>query len=574
MSVTPEFHLYLPQMRLGIDAMVEKAQAAEAAGFTGMAGMDHLAPPMALEHAMYEAITSSRVAAGPHRAAGPGAARALRRVPTPRGARTRGRDPRPRFRRPLRARDRVGFGDRGIHHVRGHAHRSARDRVQRLAETLDILRALWSGEAFDYDGQFFHMEAARQVPVPIGRIPVVIGGTGKRTMELVAKHADWWNVPIHQLDRLDEMRASAGNARVSVQQMFAFVPEGVDRAEIEEPARRRFGYHSLIVGGRDELVDHFSAMRDRGVERFYVWFADFAPPSTLEAFGAEVVRRVRLTSRAGSVRPVGQQRVGAAVVVADEAAVAERHRRPLRLHRVADRRQPGHVGQRGVAVEVESPAQADAACPPQHHRGLGLVGGEGGVGPPREPAGRFGVGARGDDPGAAHRPPQHDGAVTGQHHRVLLALEQAVGDLGVVLPPRRSAGTRTRVACAMARPARSSWCVQCWCDSVHWVTARQRSDSGMPASARNGSAAALHVAQGARTEDARDREHACVVVAHGDGEVVDVVLEATLDHARCGRDDPNPAAVAAVGEEGGCVGLAQGTESTRPHRVDSPEVRP
>jgi hypothetical protein len=85
------------------------------------------------------------------------------------------------------------------------------------------------------------------------------------------------------------MRASAGNARVSVQQMFAFVPEGVDRAEIEEPARRRFGYHNLVVGGRDEMVDHFSAMRERGAERFYVWFADFATPTTLEAFGAEVI---------------------------------------------------------------------------------------------------------------------------------------------------------------------------------------------------------------------------------------------------------------------------------------------
>ena len=86
------------------------------------------------------------------------------------------------------------------------------------------------------------------------------------------------------------MRGAAGNARVSVQQMFAFVPAGSDRASVEEPARRRFGLHgNLVVGGRDEMVDHFSAMRERGVERFYVWFADFAPPSTLEAFGAEVI---------------------------------------------------------------------------------------------------------------------------------------------------------------------------------------------------------------------------------------------------------------------------------------------
>jgi alkanesulfonate monooxygenase SsuD/methylene tetrahydromethanopterin reductase-like flavin-dependent oxidoreductase (luciferase family) len=288
MSATPEFHLYLPQMRLTIDAMVEKAQAAEAAGFVGMAGMDHMAPPMALEHTMYEAITSAAWLL----------ARTERLVQGQLVLCDAFRHPAVLARECVTldhasgGRFELGIGWGSVIEeftTFGVTPTAARERVQRLAETLDILRALWSGEAFDYDGQFFRMEAARQVPVPIGNIPVVIGGTGKRTMELVARHADWWNVPIHQLDRLDEMRASAGNARVSVQQMFAFVPEGVDRAEIEEPARRRFGYHSLVVGGRDELVDHFSAMRERGVERFYVWFADFAPTSTLEAFGAEVV---------------------------------------------------------------------------------------------------------------------------------------------------------------------------------------------------------------------------------------------------------------------------------------------
>lgn len=288
MSATPEFHLYLPQMRLTMEAMVEKAQAAEAAGFVGMAGMDHLAPPMALEHTMYEAITSAAWLL----------ARTERLVQGQLVLCDAFRHPAVLAREAVTldhasgGRFELGIGWGSVIEeftTFGVTPTAARDRVQRLAETLDILRALWSGEEFDHDGQFFRMEAARQVPVPIGTIPVVIGGTGKRTMELVAKHADWWNVPIHQLDRLDEMRASAGNARVSVQQMFAFVPEGVDRAEIEEPARRRFGYHSLIVGGRDELVDHFSAMQERGVERFYVWFADFAPPSTLEAFGAEVV---------------------------------------------------------------------------------------------------------------------------------------------------------------------------------------------------------------------------------------------------------------------------------------------
>jgi alkanesulfonate monooxygenase SsuD/methylene tetrahydromethanopterin reductase-like flavin-dependent oxidoreductase (luciferase family) len=287
-SGTPEFHLYLPQMRLTIDAMVEKARAAEAAGFVGMAGMDHLAPPLAEQHDMYEALTTNAWLL----------ARTERLVQGQLVLCDAFRHPAVLAREAVTldhasgGRFELGIGWGSVVEeftTYGVSPIAARERVQRLTETLDILRGLWSGAPFDYDGEYFRLEGARQAPVPRGNIPIVIGGTGKRTMGLVAAHADWWNVPIHQLDRLDEMRASAGDARVSVQQMFAFVPQGVNRAEIEEPARRRFRHQSLVVGGRDELVDHFSAMRERGVERFYVWFADFAPPETLEAFGAEVI---------------------------------------------------------------------------------------------------------------------------------------------------------------------------------------------------------------------------------------------------------------------------------------------
>src|ERR1700748_1097112 len=41
------------------DRLVSAAQAAEAAGFTGIAGMDHLAPPAAKQQPMYEAMVTS-----------------------------------------------------------------------------------------------------------------------------------------------------------------------------------------------------------------------------------------------------------------------------------------------------------------------------------------------------------------------------------------------------------------------------------------------------------------------------------------------------------------------------------
>jgi hypothetical protein len=130
---------------------------------------------------------------------------------------------------------------------------------------------------------------AQQRPVPTRAIPITIGGTGTRTLGLVRDYADWWNVPLHQLDQLDGKRTAAGAARVSVQQMVAVVSSESERAEVTETAVRRFGGMQPVIGTLDELSAHFAHLMERGVERFYVWFADFAPPSTLHHFG-ELIR--------------------------------------------------------------------------------------------------------------------------------------------------------------------------------------------------------------------------------------------------------------------------------------------
>jgi len=178
------------------------------------------------------------------------------------------------------------------------------ERVARLGESLEVVRALWTGEPVTYEGRFFRLREARQRPVPTRPIPIVVGGAGDRTMALVRAHATWWNVPIHQLDRLDGGRERAGAARVSVQAMVALVPDEAQREQVTATVRRRFGATGMggmvAVGTVPELAAHFAALRDRGVERVYTWFADFAPPDTLARF-AEVIAAVR--DRSGVPQP-------------------------------------------------------------------------------------------------------------------------------------------------------------------------------------------------------------------------------------------------------------------------------
>jgi len=158
-----------------------------------------------------------------------------------------------------------------------------RARVTQLARNLDLMNQYW-GRGDD--------PAAGQSPLPTHHIPLLLGGAGPRMMELVRRHADWWNVPVTHLDKLAELAPKAGNARVSIQQMVGFIRTDSDPKKVREVSAARFGHlgSGLLCGDADELSGHFMQLSGQGVARFYVWFADFAAPESLREFGETVIK--------------------------------------------------------------------------------------------------------------------------------------------------------------------------------------------------------------------------------------------------------------------------------------------
>lgn len=283
------FFLFLPQMRMTHEAITARALAAETAGFEGIAFMDHMAPPLAFDQPMWDAITT--------------ASWVLAKTTTLQAGHLVLCDS---FRHPaVLAREAlsldhasggrfelgIGWGSVPTEFpIFGLGSNKPRDRVRRLAESLDIIKALWSGEVVDFQGEFFTLEAAQISPKPTRRIPITIGGVGPKTLEQVRKHADWWNVPIHEVHRIEERRDQAGDARVSIQTMIALVPTESEREQVTATVTKRFGAMGMrpTIGTANELADHFHGLRSNGVERFYCWFADFAPPETIAGF-AQVI---------------------------------------------------------------------------------------------------------------------------------------------------------------------------------------------------------------------------------------------------------------------------------------------
>lgn len=69
------------------------------------------------------------------------------------------------------------------------------ERFERLEETIQICRQMWSGEAKPYEGRHYRLAETLDRPGPLGPIPILIGGGGERkTLRLVARYADACNL--------------------------------------------------------------------------------------------------------------------------------------------------------------------------------------------------------------------------------------------------------------------------------------------------------------------------------------------------------------------------------------------
>lgn len=161
------------------------------------------------------------------------------------------------------------------------------DRLDRLDESVMLMRRLLDGERFSHDGRYYKLHDALCEPRPIQkRLPILVGGSGPRkTLRTVARRADGWNtsgtveeVRSH-LDILAEHCDDVGRDIAMIEKSISFpiivrddpaAAASVYGVLLERNGIADMGSVPVLLGSPDEIADRLRPYVELGFETIIV----------------------------------------------------------------------------------------------------------------------------------------------------------------------------------------------------------------------------------------------------------------------------------------------------------------
>jgi F420-dependent oxidoreductase-like protein len=199
------------------------------------------------------------------------------------------------------------------HDAYGFDFATARERVARFGEQLEIVHSLLRSDRVDFDGTYYQLRDAPGLNRP--RLPLLVGGSAKPgTTEPAVRFADEYNTFFATVEevrerkqRLDEACERVGRDAATLRySLMAPCVIGEDDAAVRESARRigeRFGREpeQVIerygergpVGTIDQVVERLREIEALGYERVMLQHLVHDDLHTVELIGRELVPRVR-----------------------------------------------------------------------------------------------------------------------------------------------------------------------------------------------------------------------------------------------------------------------------------------
>jgi F420-dependent oxidoreductase-like protein len=178
----------------------------------------------------------------------------------------------------------------------------AGERMARLEEALQICRAMFTEDAPSFDGTYYRIREARNIPRPVqpGGPTILVGGGGeKRTLRLVAQYADMCNffgdaaTFAHKVDVLRGHCKDVGRdpADVTVSRLSTLILTGsAEETAATNDFLRQVGADpgGADVGTADEIVARVEELAAAGVE-YFVFNIPTGTPDTVRQVGELLV---------------------------------------------------------------------------------------------------------------------------------------------------------------------------------------------------------------------------------------------------------------------------------------------
>jgi F420-dependent oxidoreductase-like protein len=188
------------------------------------------------------------------------------------------------------------------------------ERLARLDEACQVLKALWTQPKSSFKGRYYQLDDAPLSPKPVQRPypELMIGGGGEKvTLRITARHADHWNVwggPERLRAKgaiLDEHCAAAGRDPKSIVRSANMVlVMSDDRAEVEKARGaliKRMGMEdavatdTMLAGSPGAIRETLGRLRDAGVGMLWIptMFLPREPRPVLDRFIQEIAPAFR-----------------------------------------------------------------------------------------------------------------------------------------------------------------------------------------------------------------------------------------------------------------------------------------
>jgi F420-dependent oxidoreductase-like protein len=160
---------------------------------------------------------------------------------------------------------------------------STKERLERLEETLEIAKQMWSDNNGAYAGKYFQLAETLCSPQPLSKPHprILIGGSGeKQTLRLVAKYADACNL-------FARMGVETVRAKLDILKQHC-EKVGRDYSEIEKTTLGTVHLASDKMNAKD-VIEECRALAGIGIQHAIFNMPNVHEVKPLETFGREII---------------------------------------------------------------------------------------------------------------------------------------------------------------------------------------------------------------------------------------------------------------------------------------------